>query len=243
MPTGIEYLDEVWNPVTGCTPVSPACDHCWARAMTKRLQGMGMEKYAKGFDTVVCHESEITYPRKLKKPKVIGVCFMADLFNIEVSDHFILRCFKMMEEKAKQHIYVLLTKRAHWLPLLRDVATWTENIWAGVTVENEYCADRIYELRECEAKYKWISFEPLLESVGELNLTGINWAVIGCESGPGARPMKEEWVREIDEQCKAAGVPVFYKQAMVDDKLVSMPLLDGVRYDYNAPAEMLKARE
>lgn len=248
MPTGIEYLDEVWNPVTGCTAISAACANCWARRMTRRLEAMGMEKYANGFDTVVCHDREVCDDREKKRPlnyrspKVIGVCFMADLFHDEVDVNFIQSVFDVMME-TPQHSYVGLTKRAQALSGLADMLNWPENLWMGVTVESREYKWRIDDLSAVPCK-TWVSFEPLLSSIGDLGHIDFDWAVVGCESGPGARPMETWWAEEVIRQCEEGGVKVFFKQAVVGGKLMSMPkLYGGVKHDYNAPWESLHETE
>ncbi|KKN07117.1 hypothetical protein LCGC14_1070490 [marine sediment metagenome] len=247
MATGIQYLDEVWNPITGCRWVSPACDNCWARAMTRRLQGMAKrnieagKKYVAGFDKVVCHETELDYPATLKKPRVIGTCFMSDLFNYEVGVDFIQAVFDSMINTPR-HEFVCLTKRAERLRELVGWLKWPANLWMGVTVEGVDYKNRLDCLSSVPGN-TWASFEPLLDDVGDLGFIHLQWAVVGCESGPGARPMEQIWARSIIKQCQAVDVPVFYKQAMIDGKLVSMPTLGGVKYDFNAPAEMLQLRE
>ena len=247
MATGIQYLDEVWNPITGCRWVSPACDNCWASAMTRRLHGMakrGIEagkKYAAGFDVVVCHDAELGYPAMLKKPRVVGTCFMSDLFNDDVGVDFIQAVFDVMID-IPRHEFVCLTKRAERLRELAGWLRWPANLWMGVTVEGADYKSRLDCLHNIPCN-TWLSLEPLLDRIGDLGFIHFQWAVVGCESGRRTRPMEEEWVREIIHQCQTADVPVFYKQAMIDGKLVSMPKLDGVKYDFNAPAEMLQLRE
>lgn len=238
MATGIEYLDEGWNPVTGCTAVSPACKNCWARRMTKRLEAIGLDKYSRGFDQVVCHESEVKRPLRYNKPKVIGVCFMADLFHPEVGIDFIQGVFDTMIE-TPQHAYVCLTKRAQALSVLSYILDWPDNLWMGVTVESRDYKWRIGHLAAVPCK-TWVSFEPLLGSIGDLGAIGFDWAVVGCESGPGARDMETWWAEEVIRQCNHSGVKVFLKQAVVDGRIVSMPkLFGGVRHDYNAPCGSL----
>lgn len=212
MATGssIEWTESTWNPVTGCTKISPGCKHCYAERMAKRLQAMGQANYAKGFNLSL-HEHALELPLTWKKPQTIFVNSMSDLFHKSVPVDFILRVFEVMR-KANWHQYQILTKRADRLKELNSIIPWEPHIWMGVSVENQDYAFRIDHLRRTGAHVKFVSFEPLIGPLDALDLNGVHWAIVGGESGPGARPMREEWVVTIRDCCQAAGVPFFFKQ-------------------------------
>jgi len=206
----IEWTESTWNPVTGCTKTSPGCKNCYAERMAKRLQAMGQENYATGF-SVAIHERALELPLGWKKPQTIFVNSMSDLFHDGVPTEFILRIFDVMK-RANWHQYQVLTKRAERLEELNPILSWQPHVWMGVSVEsNEYCY-RIDHLRRTGARVKFVSFEPLLAPVDTADLNGVHWAIVGGESGPGARFMKPEWVLEIKEHCQRIGVPFFFKQ-------------------------------
>ncbi|MCX7021635.1 MAG: phage Gp37/Gp68 family protein [bacterium] len=206
----IEWTRASWNPVTGCTPVSAGCDHCYARRMALRLKAAGMEKYAHGFE-VTPHERELQTPVKWKKPRVIFTCSMGDLFHEEVPDQFIERVFDVMK-KTDRHVYQVLTKRPERVLDLAPRLPWPENIWIGTTVEKADCLGRIEKLRQVPAALRFLSLEPLLGPLTDLDLNGIGWVIVGGESGPGAREMKKEWAIEVRDICRDADVPFFFKQ-------------------------------
>lgn len=206
----IEWTESSWNPLTGCTKTSPGCKHCYAERMAKRLQAMGQEKYHNGFSLTI-HENSLNEPLLWKKPQTIFVNSMSDLFHEEVPWEFIENIFKVMQE-ANWHTFQILTKRAERLLECSDLVYWSNNVWMGVTVENSDFQYRIDFLRKTNAHVKFLSLEPLLGPIEELNLEGIDWVIVGGESGPGARPIKEEWVTEIRDQCVSANVPFFFKQ-------------------------------
>lgn len=206
----IEWTDATWNPVTGCTKISAGCANCYAERMAYRLQAMGQPNYRNGF-TVTCHDHMIAYPLRWKKPRSIFVNSMSDLFHEDVPDEFIIEIFKVMRE-ACQHRFQVLTKRAMRLNVLSRYLSWPENVWMGVTVENYDCRDRIELLREIPAVVKFLSVEPLLSAMPNLKLGGINWVIVGGESGPGARPICKEWVEDIQFQCIHENIPFFFKQ-------------------------------
>lgn len=208
--SAIEWTESTWNPVTGCTKISAGCKHCYAERMAKRLQAMGQPNYANGFK-VTLHEHVLDTVFKWKKPQVIFVNSMSDLFHKDVPTDFILRVFDVMNE-ANWHRYQILTKRSGRLLALNSKLRWAEHIWMGVTVEAAEYLKRIDHLRKTNARVKFISFEPLLGPIRKLNLGGIDWAIVGGESGPGARPMLEEWALSIRDQCLADSVPFFFKQ-------------------------------
>ena len=208
--SAIEWTESTWNPVTGCTKISPGCLHCYAERMAKRLQAMGQANYANGFK-VVMHEHAVDLPLTWKKPRTIFVNSMSDLFHQRISVDFIKRVFDVML-RANWHQFQLLTKRSERLLELDKQLFWLPHIWMGVSVENRDYSFRIDHLRGTHASTKFLSLEPLLGPLPNLNLSGIDWVIVGGESGPGARPMKREWVIEILEQCQEAKVPFFFKQ-------------------------------
>ena len=209
--TGIEWTEASWNPVTGCDKVSPGCKNCYAEKQSARLKAMDPEgKYARGFE-VVLHEDILDQPLRWTRPRPIFVNSMSDLLHEEVPDDFILKVFDVMN-RAEKHTFQILTKRPERLSEIDGIVNWSRNIWMGVSVETERYTDRIGLLRDCDAPVKFLSLEPLLGPLPELDLDGIDWAIVGGESGPGARPMREEWVWEIKRQCDDAAVPFFFKQ-------------------------------
>jgi protein gp37 len=206
----IEWTEATWNPVTGCTKISPGCKHCYAERLASRLKEMGLRNYANGFELTL-HEHMLQKPLDWKKPQMIFVNSMSDLFHDAVPVLFIQRVFGVMR-RAAWHQFQVLTKRAERLLELTPKLEWCDNIWMGVSVENGDYQFRIDLLRQSKARFKFLSLEPLLGPLLELDLTGIDWVIVGGESGPGARPMKEDWVLEIRDNCKASGVPFFFKQ-------------------------------
>lgn len=208
--SAIEWTGSTWNPITGCVKISTGCMHCYAERMAKRLQAMGQPNYANGFKLAM-HEHALELPLLWKKPQTIFVNSMSDLFLKDVPVRFIKRVFDVMG-KAPQHTFQVLTKRADRLYALSSELPWMPNIWMGVTVENGDYTHRIDHLRQTGAYLKFLSIEPLLGPISDLDLEEIDWVIVGGESGPGARPMKTEWVIDIRNQCKRAGVPFFFKQ-------------------------------
>ncbi|MDE0298089.1 MAG: phage Gp37/Gp68 family protein [Candidatus Poribacteria bacterium] len=206
----IEWTEATWNPVTGCIKISPGCKHCYAERLASRLKEMGLRNYANGFELTL-HEHMLQKPLYWKKPQMIFVNSMSDLFHDGVPVLFIQRVFSVMR-RAAWHQFQVLTKRAERLLELSTVLDWSDNIWMGVSVENYDYQFRINLLRQSEARFKFLSLEPLLGPIPDLDLAGIDWVIVGGESGPGARPMKKEWVLEIRDNCKASGVPFFFKQ-------------------------------
>lgn len=202
----IEWTNETWNPVTGCSKYSEGCQNCYAEKMTKRLAAMGQEKYKNGFNKVVFHPEELNRDFG-RKSKMIFVNSMSDTFHTDISK---FQISKMLEYCSfnKQHIFQILTKRAARV----EEFSYPPNVWLGVTVEKENYKNRIEFLRHTDAKIKFLSCEPLLGDLGELDLTGIDWVIVGGESGPGARPMHPDWVRNIKTQCRKQDVPFFFKQ-------------------------------
>lgn len=206
----IEWTEATWNPVTGCDKISPGCAHCYAERMARRLHAMGQRNYADGF-AVRTHEHMLEHPLRWKRPLRIFVNSMSDLFHRDVPVEFIERVFDVMK-RANWHQYQVLTKRSERVHELSDRLSWQPQIWMGVSVENRRHAFRIDDLRTTGAAVKFLSLEPLLGPLPALNLTGIDWVIVGGESGPGARPMRPEWVADIQEQCDKANVKFFFKQ-------------------------------
>lgn len=206
----IEWTDATWNPVTGCSKISAGCVNCYAERMAMRLKAMGQRNYRNGFD-VTLHEYMLKYPLGWKKPRTIFVNSMSDLFHESIPDNFILKVFEVMK-RACWHKYQVLTKRAERLAVLEQMLPWPENVWMGVTVEREDYRHRIDLLRDTRAAIKFLSMEPLLSDVPNMNLAGIDWVIVGGESGPGAREMRVEWVESIQDQCARYSVPFFFKQ-------------------------------
>ncbi|MFA7061363.1 MAG: phage Gp37/Gp68 family protein [Pedobacter sp.] len=208
--SSIEWTGSTWNPVTGCIKTSPGCKHCYAERMALRLRAMGQKNYADGFNLTL-HPHALELPLSWKKPQTIFVNSMSDLFLEGVPTDFILKVFDVMR-KAHWHTFQVLTKRSQRLADLSPELPWAENIWMGVSVENADYTYRIDHLRETGAQVKFLSMEPLLGPTPGLNLQGIDWVIVGGESGPGARPIKEEWVVDIKEQCVKTDTPFFFKQ-------------------------------
>ena len=227
--SAIEWTESTWNPVTGCSKISVGCRHCYAERMARRLHAMGQPNYANGFKVTV-HEQALDLPVHWKKPQAIFVNSMSDLFHRRVPAGFIEKVFEVMN-RANWHQYQVLTKRSGRLRELNQRLEWAEHIWMGVTVETADYVERIDDLRDTDAAVKFVSLEPLLGALPELNLSGIDWVIVGGESGPGARPMKVEWVREIRQQCREADVPFFFKQWGGTNKKKAGRMLDGRTWD------------
>jgi len=206
----IEWTDATWNPVTGCSKISPGCKHCYAERLANRLQAMGQKNYRNGFE-VTLQPQMLELPLKWKTPKRIFVNSMSDLFHQEVPLSYIQGVFAVMR-RAHWHQYQVLTKRAERLSELSVRLAWTSQIWMGVSVENENYLERIDHLRNTGAHIKFLSLEPLLGPLRKINLRGIDWVIVGGESGPGARPVDPAWVLDIRDQCARALVPFFFKQ-------------------------------
>jgi protein gp37 len=206
----IEWTDSTWNPVTGCNKISPGCKHCYAERLAKRLQAMGQANYRNGFE-VTLQPQMLEHPLHWKTPKRIFVNSMSDLFHKKVPTPYIKKVFDVMN-RANWHQYQVLTKRSDRLLLLNDQLKWAPQIWMGVSVENEKYKFRVDDLRKTGAHIKFLSLEPLLGPLSKLNLRGIDWAIVGGESGPGARPLDASWVMDIRDQCERASVPFFFKQ-------------------------------
>jgi protein gp37 len=208
--SSIEWTESSWNPVTGCTKISAGCAHCYAERMAKRLHAMGQPNYRNGFE-VTCHPDVLGMPLKWKKSQMIFVNSMSDLFHKAVPVRFIEEIFFTMNQ-ARWHTFQILTKRADRMVQLASRFKWTPNVWMGVTVENDRHVDRIDRLREVPAAVRFLSLEPLLGPLPDLDLSHIDWVIVGGESGPGARPMDPAWVLDLRDQCLDAGVAFFFKQ-------------------------------
>ena len=208
--TKIEWTDKTWNPITGCTRHSAGCAHCYAEVMSRRLHAMGLGKYANGF-RLTMHEDALDEPKAWKKPHVIFVCSMSDLFHADVTFEFIDKIMDTIRT-TPQHRYQLLTKRAERMAEYFSMREVPANAWLGVTVESSSVKYRIDALRTLPASVRFLSCEPLIDAMGEMDLTNIDWVIVGGESGPKARPMKEEWVLQIQTQCEKQGSTFFFKQ-------------------------------
>jgi protein gp37 len=211
--TKIEWTEQTWNPTTGCTKISPGCKHCYAETMATRLQAMGARGYDNGFKLSVLPE-RLTEPLKRRKPTMYFVNSMSDLFHNGISFEFLDQVFDVIR-RTPQHTYQILTKRAATMRKYFNQGSRVvpDNVWLGVSVENrKYGLPRIDDLRQINAGIRFLSVEPLLEDIGEIDLTDIHWVIVGGESGPKARPMKREWVEAIKEQCIVQDVAFFFKQ-------------------------------
>ncbi|MEP0827647.1 MAG: phage Gp37/Gp68 family protein [bacterium] len=227
--SSIEWTDSTWNPVTGCTKVSPGCKHCYALTFAERWRGIPGHPYEQGFDLRLWPD-RLELPLTWKKPRTIFVNSMSDLFHPKVPVDFIGKIFDTME-RASWHTFQILTKRAERMAELAPSLNWPPNIWMGVSVETPKYLFRIDHLRLVPAAVRFLSCEPLLEPLGVMDLSGIHWVIVGGESGPGARPMEADWVRDIRRQCQNQSVPFFFKQWGGVQKKRSGRFLDGRTWD------------
>jgi protein gp37 len=227
--SSIEWTEMTWNPTTGCDKLSAGCKFCYAETMTKRLKGMGQEKYSEGFKFRI-HPATLLVPYTWRKPQLVFVNSMSDLFHKDVPLEYVKSVFKVMND-TPQHTYQVLTKRGDVLENYAKHLIFTPNIWIGVSVEDDRVIDRIPFLQRVNAHTRFLSLEPLLGSLPSLNLEGIHWVIVGGESGFKAREMKEEWVEEIRIQCEQAKVPFFFKQWGGKNKKAAGRLLNGRTYD------------
>ena len=227
--SSIEWTESTWNPVTGCTKVSPGCKHCYAERMAGRLQAMGQSNYHAGFDLTL-QPQMLERPFGWKKPQTIFVNSMSDLFHERVPTSYIHDVFEVMNE-AHWHRFQVLTKRADRVAELSGRLRWSPNVWMGVSVESPKYRVRIDRLRETGASVKFLSLEPLLAQLPDLDLSGIDWVIAGGESGPGARPMEHDWVIDLRDQCERSGVAFFFKQWGGVRKKKSGRLLEGRTWD------------
>lgn len=224
----IEWTEATWNPITGCTKCSAGCEHCYAATLAKRLKAMGNVRYKNGFEVTV-HRDLFTRPLEWKKPKMIFVNSMSDIFHEKISDEDVLQLFEIMN-KAHWHTFQVLTKRPDRLVDLSSQINWTPNIWMGVTVENTCALERLAKLKRCGAKIKFVSAEPLLESINQIDLNGIDWLIVGGESGAGCRPLEKKWVIELRDIAKRSNTPFFFKQWGGFHHSQAGSELDGVEY-------------
>lgn len=227
--TKIEWTECSWNPITGCTKISDGCAHCYAATLTRRLVAMHNPRYKNGFNVTV-HEDLIELPKKWKTPRKIFVNSMSDIFHESVPDDIILRIFATMNA-CPQHIFQVLTKRPERLAQLNDRINWTPNIWMGVTIENNKYLYRADLLRKCDAKLRFISAEPLIGEINDINLEQIDWLIVGGESGSQARPMDISWVRTLRDKAQTEKVAFFFKQWGGTVKKKTGRILDGQTHD------------
>ena len=236
--SAIEWTEATWNPTTGCDRTSPGCDHCYTLTLAKRLKAMGVAKYQRDGDPrtsgpgfgISIHPDALSVPHHWRNPRTIFVNSMSDLFHPEVPDGFIQEVFAVMESTPR-HTYQLLTKRSKRLTQLAPVLPWPANVWMGVTVESSQYRFRVNHLRNVPAAVRFLSLEPLLGPLPNLNLTGIDWAIVGGESGPGCRTVEETWVADLRDQCVDAAVPFFFKQWGGRTPKSGGRLLDGSTWD------------
>lgn len=227
--SSIEWTEATWNPVTGCTKISPGCKHCYAERMAERLQAMGQANYKNGFD-LSFQPKMLNLPLQWKRARAVFVNSMSDLFHKDVPAEYVQAVFDVMR-RAHWHRFQVLTKRAERLAAMNSEICWPQNVWMGVSVESASYVSRIDKLRATDAWVKFLSIEPLLGALPSLNLQGIDWVIVGGESGPGARPMQADWVREIREQCAKVKVAFFFKQWGGTNKKRAGRLLDGRTWD------------
>jgi len=225
--TKIEWTESTWNPITGCTKITSGCKFCYAEVMANRLKAMGQEKYKNGFDLTL-HPDVLNEPYSWKKGKMIFVNSMSDLFHKEIPIEYIQKIFRVIRENP-QHVFQILTKRADVLRYYDSEGwlEWPHNLWMGVTVESNEVMHRIDNLRRTGARVKFLSCEPLLTSLPEMNLQGIDWVIVGGESGRTPRPIKEEWILDIKEQCLKMNVAFYFKQWGGTNKKKAGKILEG----------------
>jgi len=208
--SAIEWTESTWNPVTGCSKISVGCANCYAERIAKRLRAMGQRRYRNGF-RLTMHREVLQEPYRWKKPRIIFVNSMSDLFHEEIPFEFVQDIFSVMSAN-KRHTFQILTKRSERLCELAPMLDWPENVWMGVTIESNDYINRADDLRTVSAAVKFLSLEPLLGRLRDLELDGIDWIIVGGESGPGARLMKTEWVTDVRDRCLAVSIPFFFKQ-------------------------------
>ncbi len=225
----IEWTEMTWNPVTGCDKISAGCKFCYAERMAKRLRAMGVQRYRNGF-RVTLHEDLLNVPESWRQPRVVFVNSMSDLFHDEVPLDFIRRVFSTISA-TPQHIYQILTKRSERLKELAPELLWPSNVWMGVSVEDERVLHRIPDLQAVPSAIRFLSCEPLIGPLDNLDLMNIHWVIVGGESGTGARPMERIWVESIRRQCRQARIPFFFKQWGGVRKDLTGRVLNGRSYD------------
>jgi len=226
--SAIEWTDATWNPVTGCTKVSPGCKYCYAERLAIRLKAMGNPRYKNGFDLTL-HPDQLQLPLKWRQPRRIFVNSMSDLFHEEIPEEYIQTVFQVMN-KASWHNFQILTKRAARLSELAPKLKWGPNIWQGVSVEGPGYVSRIAHLQTVPVQVRFLSLEPLLAPIPNLPLDNIHWVIVGGESGPEHRPIRAEWVRSMRDQCRAKGIPFFFKQWGGFNSKAGGCLLDGRKW-------------
>lgn len=227
--SSIEWTEMTWNPVTGCTKVSQGCKNCYAERMARRLKAMGVERYRNQFDLTMHHDL-IDQPRRWSKPRLVFVNSMSDLFHEDVDVEFIQRVIVTMRD-CPQHTFQILTKRSRRLRHLSESLCWPPNVWMGVSIENESVVHRVHDLQKVPCAVRFLSCEPLLGPLQDLPLDGIDWVIVGGESGPGARPVDPDWIRAIRSQCRRSNTPFFFKQWGGVWKKRNGRELDGLTYD------------
>jgi len=227
--SNIEWTELTWNPVTGCTKISQGCKNCYAERMAKRLHAMGSERYRNRF-AVTLHPDLVDQPKRWRSPRLVFVNSMSDLFHPDIPADYIARVFRTMAE-CPQHTFQVLTKRSDRLADLAPSLPWPGNVWMGTSVEDRRVIHRIADLVSVPAAVRFLSCEPLIGPLDRLPLKGIHWVIVGGESGPRARPMQREWALSILRQCRAAGVPFFFKQWGGPRKDLTGRELNGRLYD------------
>ncbi len=227
--SSIEWTEMTWNPTTGCTKISAGCKFCYAEIMSKRLKAMGVDKYKDGFEVRI-HQDALDIPSTWRSSKIVFVNSMSDLFHKDIPLEFIQQVFEVMNNNP-QHVFQVLTKRAERLFEIHPKLNWTANIWMGVSVEDEAVLHRIDFLRKTKAKIKFLSCEPLIGPLPNLNLKKIDWVIVGGESGQSPRPMEPQWVNDIQKQCENADVAFFFKQWGGRNKKANGRELNGKAYD------------
>jgi protein gp37 len=237
--SAIEWTNATWNPVRGCTKVSPGCKHCYAETFAERFRGVPGHPFQQGFDLRLV-PSALTLPLRWRRPRLIFVNSMSDLFHEKIPDDYVAAVFRVMRD-AKQHQFQVLTKRAQRMKELASAIGVPPNVWMGVSVESDAYVSRISDLRRVQADVRFLSLEPLLGPLPKLDLRGIRWVIVGGESGPGARPMDSTWVREIRTHCRKAQVAFFFKQWGGVQKSRNGRELDGRTWD-EMPVEVPTAR-
>lgn len=227
--TKIEWAESTWNPISGCSEISDGCLNCYAKKMAHRLKAMGTRGYENGFN-VTLQKHSLNKPLKMKKPQVIFVNSMSDIFHKKVPDEYIIEIFEVMN-KCPQHTFQVLTKRPERLTQISQKLNWTDNIWMGATIESNKYIKRVDYLKKCPAKIKFLSLEPLIDSVDRIDYTGVDWAIVGGESGFKARPIKKEWILEIKDKCEKSNTLFYFKQWGGVNKKKNGRLLNGEVYD------------
>jgi protein gp37 len=237
--SAIEWTEATWNPVTGCDEISPGCAHCYAKTFAERWRGVPGHPYEQGFDLRIWPQ-RLEQPLKWKRPRTIFVNSMSDLFHERIDASFIAQVFEVMVA-ADQHVFQVLTKRPERVLELAPSLSWPSNVWMGVSIENRRFVHRADQLREVPAQVRFISAEPLLGPLEGLRLDAIDWLITGGESGPGARPVRPEWIRELRDRCRQEEVAFFFKQWGGRTPKAGGRTLDGVEHDELPPRVLIAA--